>query len=46
MSAIYVFLERFGANTAHDVDKAFGIAVALLQIDLDQFFNDVRHLIL
>src|SRR5689334_16899655 len=36
MSAIDLFLERLDARAPHDVDEAFFLAVAMLEIDLHQ----------
>ena len=46
MSAIYVFLERLGADAAHDVDEALGFAVAPVEIDLDQLLDHVGDFLL
>src|SRR5258708_12307408 len=42
--AINTFLERLDADALHDVDEALGLAVALLQIALDQALDHVGHL--
>src|SRR5258708_6861518 len=42
--AINPLLERFDADAMHHVDEALGIAVAALQVALDQPLDDVRHL--
>src|SRR5678815_1185741 len=38
------FLERLHANTLHDVDEAFHLAVPVFEVALDQFLDDVGHL--
>src|SRR5687768_5263332 len=45
-NAIYVFLERLDADATHDVDEALGVAVAPLEVELDQLLDDVRHFVL
>src|SRR5574340_1186958 len=44
IEAIHMLLERFDAYAPHDVDKTFLLAVAALEIDLDQLLDHVRHL--
>src|SRR5689334_6177106 len=39
--AIDAFLERFDADAVHYVDEALGIAVAMLQVGMDQLLDDV-----
>src|SRR5579859_3485795 len=39
--AIDFFLERFGSDAMHDVDEAFGVAVPVLEVALDQPLDDV-----
>ena len=41
--AIDVFLERFDADAVHHVDEAFVLAVAQLEVGLDQALDDVGH---
>src|SRR6185369_10466169 len=41
--AIDAFLERLDANALHDVDEAFGVAVAVLEVALDQRLDHVGY---
>src|SRR5438874_2150782 len=43
-AAIDLLLERFDADAMHYVDEAFGLAVAALEVALDQPLDDVRYL--
>src|SRR5882672_11816203 len=45
MSAIDAFLEGFDANAPHDVDEAFALAVALLEVGSDQLLDHVGNLL-
>src|SRR5687768_14243370 len=42
--AIDSFLERFDADAMHHVDEALGVAVAPLEIAVDQPLDNVRHI--
>src|SRR4051812_33480152 len=42
--AIDPLLERFDADAMHHVDEALNLALAPLQITLDQALDDIRHL--
>src|SRR5262245_729574 len=41
--AIHTFLEGFDADAVHDVDEALGFAVAPLEVNADQVFDDVGN---
>src|SRR5262245_978769 len=41
--AIDAFLERLDADALHDVDESLGIAVALLEVALDELLDHVGH---
>jgi hypothetical protein len=43
MAAINIFLEWFDADAPHEVDEALFLAVAPLEIKLDQVLDHVRH---
>src|SRR5438874_514431 len=43
-AAINPLLERFDADAMHHVDEALGVAVAALEVALDQPLDDVRYL--
>src|SRR5881394_1541541 len=42
--AIDPLLERLHADTLHDVDETLHLAIALIEVALDQSFDHVRHL--
>jgi hypothetical protein len=42
--AIDLFLEGLGAEAMHDVDEALGLAVATLEVAVDQLLHYVRDL--
>ena len=42
--AIDAFLEGLDADAMHDVDEALGVAVAALEVALDQLLDHVGHL--
>ena len=42
--AIDPFLERGDADALHDVDEALGVAVAMLEVALDQLLDDLGNL--
>src|SRR5438105_14339349 len=43
-AAIDVFLERRDAEAVHHVDEALGVAVAVIEVALDQALDHVGHL--
>jgi hypothetical protein len=46
MSGIYALLKRFDTDAPHDVDEALHFAFSIFEIDMDQLFDDVGHLLL